>query len=93
MSENDIYRYSRKLNILPEPRCVCFYNGTEDQPEEKILKLSDAFGAKNSDIEVRVKMLNINYGRNKILMDACKPLYEYAWFNEGDRRNVFNRIR
>ena len=25
-------------------------------------------------------MLNVNYGHNKKLMDACKPLFEYAWF-------------
>ena len=31
------------------------------------------------DIAVRVRMLNINYGQNKELMDACKPLGEYAW--------------
>ena len=24
-------------------------------------------------------MVNINYGKNKDLMDACKPLKEYAW--------------
>lgn len=32
-----------------------------------------------SDIAVRVRMLNINYGQNKELLDACKPLGEYAW--------------
>ena len=31
------------------------------------------------DIEVRVTMLNINYGKNKDLMDTCRPLGEYAW--------------
>ena len=31
------------------------------------------------DIAVRVRMLNINYGQNKQLMDACKPLGEDAW--------------
>ena len=25
-------------------------------------------------------MININYGRNKELLDACKPLREYSWF-------------
>lgn len=31
------------------------------------------------DIAVRVRMLNINYGQNKELLDACRPLGEYAW--------------
>ena len=25
-------------------------------------------------------MLNINYGHNQELLDACKPLYDYSWF-------------
>ena len=25
-------------------------------------------------------MININFGHNKALLDACKPLKEYAWF-------------
>ena len=40
--------------------------------------MSDAFGGE-SDIEVRVTILNINYDKNKSLMGACRPLYEYAW--------------
>ncbi|MBQ7569808.1 MAG: hypothetical protein IJT22_02650 [Synergistaceae bacterium] len=81
MSENDIYRYGTRLNKLPKSRCVCFYNGIDDQPEEQILKLSSAFdGNSEADIEVRVKMLNIN------LMLACEPLYEYAWLVDTVRR-------
>ena len=75
MSENDIYRYGTRLNKLPKSRCVYFYNGIDDQPEEQILKLSSAFdGNSEADIEVRVKMLNINYSYNKNLMLACEPL-------------------
>ena len=35
--------------------------------------------AEAADIEVRVRMLNINYGKNRELLKACKPLEEYAW--------------
>ncbi len=72
------YKFSRKLQPLPKPNCICFYNGTAEQPERSILKLSDAFGG-DGDIEVRVKMLNVNYGKNRELMEACQPLREYAW--------------
>ena len=58
---------------------MCFYNGTEEQPEEMILSLSDTFTNGKPDIEVKVKMININYGKNKRLMEACKPLFEYSW--------------
>ena len=42
---------------LPAPRLIVFYNGMDEQPEEKILKLSDSFpkGAV-SDIEVTVRI-------------------------------------
>ena len=33
-----------------------------------------------TDIEVRVTMVNINYGHNRELLEACKPLKEYSWF-------------
>ena len=79
MLEHNCYRYGKKLIKLPCPKCVCFYNGTEEQPEEMILSLSDAFTNGKPDIEVKVKMININYGKNKRLMEACKPLFEYSW--------------
>ena len=75
---SDYYQYSSRLQTAPRPKCICFYNGTDDQPEEKVLKLSEAFGSE-ADIEVCVTMLNINYGQNKELMQLCQPLNEYAW--------------
>ncbi len=74
------------LQPAPRPKCVCFYNGTGNQPERKILRLSEAFGGEG-DIEVLVTMLNINYGKNRELMEACEPLSEYAWLVEAIRRN------
>ena len=86
MFEHNCYRYGKKLIKLPCPKCVCFYNGTEEQPEEITLSLSDAFITGEPDIEVKVRMLNINYGKNKTLMKACKPLYEYSWLVETIRK-------
>jgi len=77
---------------LPRPKLVVFYNGITDQPEEKIDKLSDSFIGTGSggdpDAEVRVRMININYGRNPELLQACKPLNEYSWFVEETRKNA-----
>ena len=78
IANSDYYPYSSTLQKAPRPKCICFYNRTANQPEKKILSLSEAFGDE-ADIEVCVTMLNINYGKNKNLMEACKPLYEYAW--------------
>ena len=83
---SDYYPYSSVLQPAPRPKCVCFYNGTGNQPERKILRLSEAFGGEG-DIEVLVTMLNINYGKNKALMAVCEPLSEYAWLVEAIRGN------
>lgn len=95
----DRYIHLNKLNIygtkqlrLPIPKLVTFYNGKEDR-EDRILELKDAFQTKDGrfmdvepDIQVRVRMININYGKNKELMEACRPLADYAWFVAEIRR-------
>ena len=65
---------------LPTPQCVVFYNGVKEMPEERTLKLSDAFENKKvqADVELTVRMLNINYGHNKRLMERCRILEEYS---------------
>lgn len=83
---SEYYVYSSTLQPAPRPKCICFYNGTAEQPEHQVLKLSEAFGGEG-DIEVRVTMLNINYGKNTALMEACAPLNEYAWLVDAIRRH------
>ncbi len=65
---------------LPTPQCIVFYNGVKEMPEERMLKLSDAFENKKvrADVELTVRMLNINYGHNKQLMEKCRILEEYS---------------
>ena len=92
---NDFNLYGSRINKLPVPKCVCFYNGKTSKPDVSVLKLSDAFGPENKtepDIEVKVTMLNINYGHNLKLMEACKPLQEYAWFVNEIRSNQSNQL-
>ncbi len=40
----------------------------------------DAKLREKSDIEVSVRMININYGKNEALMKASNPLEGYSWF-------------
>lgn len=80
------HRYSSMQQKAPAPRCVCFYNGTAEKEDRITLRLSDAFENK-SDIEVKVTMININYGHNKEMMDKCRPLKEYSWFVGKIREN------
>ena len=81
ISSSNTYMYSEKLRKLPVPKLVTFYNGARKMPDETILHLSDSFPeGSDSDIEVKVRMLNINYGRNAELLEKCKPLYDYSKF-------------
>ncbi len=84
--------YGTKKIVLPTPKCVIFYNGTKEMPEEKILKLSDAFDDRNQqgDVELTVRMLNINYGHNHELMENCRILREYSEFVQISRDYMIN---
>ena len=89
ITSNKFNKYGKKIIKLPIPKLVVFYNGIEDTEDESILRLSDSFDEEHreeADIEVRVRMINVNFGRNKKLMDCCKPLSEYAWFIQEVRR-------
>ena len=85
--EKDITRrkknkYSKRLIDLPVPRLVVFYNGIDDEADETTLHLHDAFPQEkrdSADIQVRVRMININKGHSPKVMELCKPLDEYAW--------------
>ena len=76
----DVWIYSSTQVKIPVPRFVVFYNGSTDQPEQRILKLSDAYEKKTADpqLELKVQMLNINYGKNRELMERCETLKGYS---------------
>jgi hypothetical protein len=83
-------KYGKTLIKLPVPKLVVFYNGPDERPEEETLNLSDAFPEElrdASDIQVRVRMFNVNMGKNDDLMTTCKPLAEYAWIVDTIRKN------
>ena len=84
----EYHRFSSKQQKAPTPKCVCFYNGTKEMGDRMILRLSDAFtSALEPDIEVRVTMININYGHNNELLKACEPLGDYSFFVHETRAN------
>ncbi len=94
----DKYIKAQNLNIygssrlkLPVPKLVTFYNGLKGVEDETILELKDLLHSEVEgmvpDVDVRVRMLNVNYGHNKELMEACRPLYEYSWFVHTIREN------
>lgn len=67
---------------IPTPEFFVFYNGDKEFPEEKILKLSEAYLEKTDRpmLELIVKVININLPANHPILERCRPLYEYSWF-------------
>ena len=80
IKDQEINIYSGKLQRLPTPKYIVFYNGTADEPDERIMKLSDAFLIEGGCVECTARLLNINYGHNLELMKKCKPLEDYSFF-------------
>ena len=76
--------YSRKQIKIPTLKFVVFYNGEEEQPEQKEIRLSNAFAAENGEknLELVVLQLNINKGKNEELKETCQTLQEYTEFTE-----------
>ena len=80
----EINVFSPVLKHLPSPKFIVFYNGSKDEPDQKILRLTDAFAEEGirgeACLECCATMLNINYGHNYELMEKCRRLEEYSAF-------------
>ena len=72
--------YSSRLQKIPAPKFMVFYNGTDAVDDRVELRLSNAYEhlAGEPDLELKVLMLNVNEGHNKELMEQCQTLKEYA---------------
>ncbi|UTC76184.1 Rpn family recombination-promoting nuclease/putative transposase [Treponema sp. OMZ 792] len=81
-------KYSRKLLNIPTPEFYVFYNGEEPFPCDKILKLSEAFieKVKEPNLELTVKVININRQNRHPVLENCKTMYEYTVFVDTVRR-------
>ena len=74
---------------IPTPYYVVFYNGTQDQPDRQVMKLSDSYTVKGEEpacLEMTALVLNVNLGHNRELMEKCRKLQEYAQFVAAVRR-------
>lgn len=90
IEQNNLNIYGKVLQKFPLPQYYVFYNGTEDEPDRKTMKLSDAFyqiEGKEPCLECTATLLNINYGHNALLMEKCKQLRDYAFFIQCIREN------
>ena len=60
----------------------------ETDEAEVSAEVEDIFREASPDIEVKVRMVNINHGHNREMLSACRPLGEYAWFVAQVRQNL-----
>jgi predicted transposase/invertase (TIGR01784 family) len=81
--------YSTTKISIPQPEFFVLYNGTAPYPNENVLKLSDLFMSVeslelpekvNPVLELEVKVLNINDGKNEAIAKKCKVLSQYIAF-------------
>ncbi|MDR0513424.1 MAG: Rpn family recombination-promoting nuclease/putative transposase [Treponema sp.] len=81
--------YTSQRILLPRPEFFVLYNGTAPFPDAQILKLSDAFEKvgvlglpekESPALELAVKAININHGKNETLVKKCKILAQYSAF-------------
>jgi len=88
-------KYATKPLKIPRPEFFVLYNGTDPFPDQKIYRLSEAFEKLNGlgleeketpALELVVKVININEGRNKAIAARCKKLSEYSAFVDMARK-------
>ena len=74
--------YSSAIQKVPAPNFIVFYNGQDEFADKSEYRLSEAFEPRvdNPALELRVTVLNINYGRNAELMKQSHTLREYAQY-------------
>ena len=74
--------YSSAIQKVPAPNFIVFYNGQDEVADRSEYRLSDAFAphVNNPALELRVTVLNINYGRNLELMRQSRTLRDYAQY-------------
>lgn len=85
LSLSDAFREEIRQNLIR--------TYSENESKEKFndmaisAEVDRIFQEASPDIEVKVQMININYGHNKEILAACRPLKEYAWFVAKVRKN------
>ena len=79
--------YKSKLLKIPKPDFIVLYNGPDEFPDEKTLRLSDAYREMpetlvrlSGFLELEVRVVNVNEGRNESIVKKSEELYGYVRF-------------
>ena len=73
--------YGPTLIRIPTVKLVVFYNGSDrkNMKDDTYLYLKDAFSdGTESDVQVRARLININSGHNKEMLEKCSALGDYS---------------
>ena len=72
--------YRSKVVKIPAPKFYVLYNGSKDEPEHRIMRLSEAFEGESHSLELVADSYNINLAKGKKLLDSCYELRCYSVF-------------
>ena len=72
--------YYKDLITFPCPKFFVLYDGDKNEPLQRKMRLSDAFGGDSSSLELVVTAfnININYGLSQPLLENCHYLFDYS---------------
>ena len=83
LSLRDAFRAEIRQNVSRSCK-----NRGEFHEADVAAQVDRIFQEADPDIEVKVRMININYGHNREMLSMCRPLGEYAWFIANVRKNL-----
>jgi hypothetical protein len=79
--------YSVRKITVPRPEFIVLYNGLDPYPDESTLRLSESFEKSGlpvlcaeAELELAVKVYNINEGHNEGIIRRCERLRGYSEF-------------
>ena len=72
--------YHSKMVKIPAPKFYVLYNGTKDEPEHRIMRLSEAFEGESNSLELLADSYTINLAKGQKLLDSCYELRCYSVF-------------
>jgi len=87
-SRKDLYK--KKMVKIPVPEFIVLYNGKDEFPDFKEMRLSDSFEVRSEDcfLELVAKVYNVNKGRNVEMANKSPTLNGYEIFIAEIKENM-----
>lgn len=76
--KNRLYR--KTLIKFPSPKFFVLYDGNDEEPLVREMRLSDSFDDPQPSLELRLTSFNINHGLPQPLFKRCSYLQQYSAF-------------